>query len=113
MKSAGRLSKRRKRPMPTSQAIIDKAMTDPAQNDSEKPPLSIDVQCYAGYRGEQEPRRFFIGRRKIEVVEIADRWLAPDHRYFKVQGDDGAMYILRHDETSALWEIIMYDSGRR
>ena len=27
---------------------------------------------------------------------IVDRWLAPDYRYFKVQGDDGSTYILRH-----------------
>lgn len=87
-------------------------MADPTESDH-KPPLSLDVRCYSGYRGEQEPRRLLLGQREVVVLEIIDRWLAPDHRYFKVQGDDGAVYILRHDETSGRWEIIMYDSGRR
>jgi hypothetical protein len=58
---------------------------------------TIRVECYAGHRGEESPRRFFLGERAIEVVDIVDRWLDPAHRYFKVRGDDGGVYILRHD----------------
>ena len=47
--------------------------------------------------------------RMIEIVEIIDAWLAPDHRYFKVRGDNGACYILRHDVPAARWELTMYD----
>jgi hypothetical protein len=43
------------------------------------------------------------------VVEILDRWLAPDHRYFKVRGDDGAIYIIRHDVAGGYWELTMFD----
>jgi hypothetical protein len=67
--------------------------------------MNIRVECYAGYRGEQEPRRFTLAERPVEVVEVLDSWLAPDHRYFKLLGDDGAEYILRHDEKSGLWEL--------
>jgi hypothetical protein len=42
------------------------------------------------------------------VDEILDRWLAPDHRYFKVKGDDGDMYIVRQDTTSGAWELTMF-----
>ena len=49
----------------------------------------IHVECHAGYRGEETPRRFFLGERTIEVADILDRWLGPVHRYFKVRGDDG------------------------
>ncbi|UUZ74419.1 hypothetical protein LP414_18275 [Polaromonas sp. P1(28)-13] len=73
--------------------------------------MGIRVECYAGYRGEQEPRAFHLGERRIEVKAILDRWLAPDHRYFKVQGDDGNTYILRHDEVSGDWEMTMYSAG--
>ena len=59
--------------------------------------MKIQVECYAGYRGEQEPRAFTLGERRFEVLEILDRWLAPDHRYFKVRADDGRVFILRHD----------------
>lgn len=74
-------------------------------------PLEIRVQCYAGYRGEQEPRAFELAGRRIEIKEVLDRWLAPDHRYFKVRDEDGSRYILRHDEAADSWELTMFDSG--
>lgn len=72
-------------------------------------PLAVEVQCLAGHRGEETPRRFSFGGRWIEVAEVLDAWLAPDHRYFKVRGSDGAAYILRHDVAEARWELTMYD----
>lgn len=74
--------------------------------------MKIQVECYSGYRGEETPRRLTIGERVIEVVEVLDRWLAPDHRYFKVRGDDGFTYILRHDMTSLDWELILFEEER-
>ncbi|MCW8859544.1 MAG: hypothetical protein OQK97_07565 [Deltaproteobacteria bacterium] len=73
------------------------------------PLLMVKVECYAGYRGEETPRRFYIGKRCIEVTTVLDRWLAPDHRYFKLQGDDGGIYILRHDTIAHHWELTMFD----
>lgn len=73
-------------------------------------PIRIDVDCYAGYRGEQEPRTVYFGRRAVGVVETLDRWLAPDHRYFKFRGDDGAIYIIRHDENELIWELTFFEN---
>ena len=70
--------------------------------------LAVRVECYAGHRGEESPRRFFLGERRVEVAEVLDRWLAPDHSYFKVKGDDGALYILQHDEVTNAWELTMF-----
>jgi len=67
--------------------------------------MKIHVECYAGYRGEEEPRAFTLGERRFAVLEIGDRWLAPDHRYFKVKADDGSTYVLRHDTASGEWEL--------
>lgn len=75
--------------------------------------LVLRVECYAGYRGEETPTRFFIGERKVEVAEVLDRWFGPDHRYFKLRGDDGGIYLLRHDERAGRWELTVYDSGGR
>ena len=72
--------------------------------------IEIKVSCYAGYKGEETPRSFSLKDRQIEVIEVVDRWIAPDHRYFKVRGDDGALYILRHDISTDLWELTLYDS---
>lgn len=71
-------------------------------------PLVVSVICHAGYRGEETPRRFEMGSRTVEVAEVVDRWLAPDHRYFKVRGSDQATYVLRHGVTSDVWELVLY-----
>lgn len=62
--------------------------------------------------GEETPRRFFLGERAVTVVAVLDRWLAPEHRYFKLRGDDGGVYLLRHDVTGGDWALTLYDSGR-
>ncbi len=67
--------------------------------------MKIQVECCAGYRGEQEPRAFTMGEHQYAVVEILDRWIAPDHRYFKVQADDGRAWVLRHDTASGEWDL--------
>jgi hypothetical protein len=52
-----------------------------------------------------------VGDRRIEVIMVMDRWLAPDHRYFKLEGDDGDVYIVRHDVTADRWELTMFERG--
>ncbi len=73
-------------------------------------PLEIRVECYAGHRGEETPRRFYLANRCIEVSEVLDRWLDPRHRYFKVRDDDGSRYILRHDAVAGVWELTLFEN---
>ena len=73
----------------------------------------IRVECYAGYRGEEEPRRFDREGREFKVTEILDRWLDPYHRYFKVRANDDGVYILRHDADTGTWELSVVLSGDR
>jgi hypothetical protein len=49
--------------------------------------------------------------RCIVVQEVLDRWLAPDHRYFKVRGSDGDLYILRHDPRADRWALTFFSKG--
>ena len=70
--------------------------------------LTIRVECHAGYRGEETPRRFTVGDRAVEVTEVLDRWLAPEHRYFKLRGNDGDTYILRQDMQAEIWEMTVF-----
>ena len=65
----------------------------------------VRVECYAGYRGEEKPRRFFREERKLEIIQVLDRWLDPNHRYFKVRADDEEVYLLRHDPNTGEWEL--------
>jgi len=68
--------------------------------------MEIQVDCYAGYRNEETPRRIRIGQEKINVIEIKDRWISPDHRFFNVIGDDKSRYLIRHDSDTLRWELI-------
>ena len=70
--------------------------------------MIIEVKCHAGYRAEERPRRVRMGINTIEVVEIMDRWLSPDHRYFKILGGDGAIYIIRNDMEHQAWELVYF-----
>jgi hypothetical protein len=71
-------------------------------------PFAIRVDCYAGHRGEETPRRFWLSGVAIDIAEVVDRWLAPDHRYFKVQDSRGDRFILREDVTSQRWELTFF-----
>ena len=73
--------------------------------------MHIKVECYAGYRGEETPRRFRIGGHDQNVAEIIDRWLAPDHRYFKFKTDDHSIWIIRHDTLRQSWELVSFQQG--
>ena len=75
--------------------------------------MLVRVECYAGHRGEETPRRLRFDGRSVELVELLDCWLGVDHRYFKMLGDDGATYILRHDTARERWELTMYAAARR
>jgi hypothetical protein len=74
--------------------------------------LSLQVECYAGHRGEQAPRVLVIGDRRVAVT-VLDQWLAPDHRYFKLEADDGYIYIVRHDVVSDAWELTLAERDGR
>jgi hypothetical protein len=73
--------------------------------------MTIQVECYAGYRGDQEPRAFAIGERRLEVRDVQDRWAGPDDRYFKVVASDGDTYVLRHDERTDTWSLGAFRRG--
>ena len=74
---------------------------------------TIPVECYAGWRAEETPRRFGPPGLQVEVAEVVDRWLAPEHRYFKVRDGEGALYILRHDVGTETWELRFFSRPPR
>ena len=76
------------------------------------PETELHVECYAGYRADERPLRFTLGQCIIEVKEIIDQWQGEEYHYFKLRGDDGDTYILRHDETADHWELTLFDRGR-
>jgi len=65
------------------------------------------VQCYAGYKGEQEPQRFLLGEHWLEVEEIVKEWREPASVFFRVRASDGRIYVLRRgvEATANNWSI--------
>ena len=55
------------------------------------------VECYAGHRGDEEPRWLWIDGERVEVVEILERWREPGARFFRVRAGDGKSYLLVHE----------------
>jgi len=72
--------------------------------------MKVRVVCYEGYKAEETPRAFLLGERRVEVVRVLDRWRGEDHEYVKLDGSDGASYILRYDRSRDEWEIQMMES---
>lgn len=73
--------------------------------------MKVRVVCYEGYKAEETPRAFLLGERRVEVVRVLDRWRGEDHEYVKLDGSDGALYILRYDRSRDEWEIQMMESS--
>ncbi len=73
----------------------------------------VEVECRTDARGEAAPWRFTLFRREIIVEALLDIWPSEDYRYFKLRGNDKAIYLLRHDIPHDDWELVMFDSGKR
>ena len=73
--------------------------------------MQITVDCHAGHRGEEMPRMIRFESQNVKVKKVIDQWIGPDHRYFKILGDDGATYIIRHDIVRWLWELTLYQAS--
>lgn len=78
---------------------------------AEPVPFPLTVECYAGYKAAERPVAFRHGDKRVGVREIIDTWYGPDHTYFKLTGDDGVLYLLRHDQDTDVWEMILMEAG--
>jgi hypothetical protein len=65
----------------------------------------MKVECYAGYKGDQYPKRFTLGEQVLEVVDVQDQWYSPSSEYFRVLTNDGNIYVLRHDQDKDVWTL--------
>ena len=73
--------------------------------------FTIRVDCQPGHGGEPTPYVLHFGAASVAVKRLVDNWRGRDHDYFKLLGDDGATYIVRHDLPADRWELTFYDSG--
>ena len=57
--------------------------------------MTLRVECYSGWKGEERPVRFEIDGHQHVVEEVLDQWHATDATFFKVRSDGGNFYVLR------------------
>jgi hypothetical protein len=74
--------------------------------------MMVRVVCYAGYKADQRPLRFYLGAHEYLVEEIMDQWYGPADTFFKVKADDGNLYILRHSAERDTWHLESFRSAR-
>jgi hypothetical protein len=68
-------------------------------------PMQLEVECYSGRKGDERPVRFRMGEHAYIVDQLLDQWYGPDDTYFKVQADDGNLYILRQQTSTGEWNL--------
>jgi hypothetical protein len=73
--------------------------------------MRLDVDCSNDVHGNAVPTRLGFDGRTVAVTEILDRWPGRHYSYFKIKGDDGAIYVIRHDEGRAEWELTLFQRG--
>jgi len=67
--------------------------------------MRLEVECYSGRKADERPVRFQMGEHVYIVEELLDQWFGPDDMYFKVQADDGNLYILRRRTSTGEWNL--------
>ena len=68
--------------------------------------MKICVTSNRGPRGEENPWAFYVGGRRLHIVQVLDRWTDSLHRYFEVCVDDGRRFVLRLEPAGRVWELV-------
>ncbi len=74
----------------------------------------IEVECYAGYKGNERPLCFRFQGKEYRIAEIIDRWYEgsidsalPHIDYFKVRAEDGNQYIICYNKMFDGWSLVI------
>ncbi len=73
----------------------------------------LSVEAYHGHKGEWTPRAFTHEGVRREVTRILDRWYGQEMTYYRLAADDGCRYVVRLDEDSQRWELVMKEKVTR
>jgi hypothetical protein len=74
--------------------------------------MQIDVETRKDARGIDVPQRIRMHGHSLEVTRVVDEWHGKHHRYFKLIGGDGDLYLLRFDETTQQWDLTLFEAAR-
>ncbi len=63
------------------------------------------VRCRSGFRADEKPLEFHFRGKTLQVSGIVESWYTPDHLCFKVEAEDGGIYLLEHHEYQDSWRV--------
>jgi hypothetical protein len=63
--------------------------------------MRIQVDCRDG----DDPRAFYLGTRRLHIVQVLERIAEDSTRRFKVRIDDGRVFVLVRDTATGEWEL--------
>jgi hypothetical protein len=75
--------------------------------------VSVRVECYAGYKGDERPLRVWLGHNCFEVETVEDRWYSPGASFFRIVVAGGDRYLLKHYEAQNMWELAGFRAAIR
>jgi hypothetical protein len=67
--------------------------------------LPIHVDEYSGHTANQRSLSFTLDEELYEIAAVLDQWYEPSAVYFKVQSDQGKIYLLRYDGEADEWTL--------
>ena len=72
--------------------------------------MDLKAKCYARYKADERPIRFWLRDNQYIVEAILDRWYDPESIFYKVRADDGNLYILRQQTSTpdGSWDLISF-----
>lgn len=72
--------------------------------------MHVEVESYAGHKGDERPVRFRLDQHAYIVEEVLDRWYGPEDAFYKVRADDGNVYILRQQTSipDGGWSLVSF-----
>ncbi|MBN2033953.1 MAG: hypothetical protein JW836_11805 [Deltaproteobacteria bacterium] len=69
-------------------------------------PVKVEVAAYSGYKSNERPLYFIFNDRKLDVIDIIDRWYGVQHDYYKLLADDCKIYLLKWHRMHDLWFLV-------
>ena len=72
--------------------------------------MKLTVECYSGRKADERPVRFFLDGRAYRVEAVLEQWCDPASISYKVRGDDGNLYLIRHRTAipDGEWELVSF-----
>ena len=77
--------------------------------------IPVKVECHSGYKADEYPVCFYLDKFRIDITKVADRWYQadkdaefPEANYFKVITRDKKQFILKHEQQSGKWFLVVH-----